>query len=241
MINSHIQALEKLEIIMKKAFNYIKENIGKVSELDVERFILSEFKKQGLVSDKNCPIVAVNKNTSNVHYFLNKKTNKIIKKNDLILIDIWARLKKKGSVYADITWMGYAGKKASKKIEQTLKMVINGRDIGVDFIKKQLKKGKIPKGNEVDKIIRDFFKDNKLDEFFKHSTGHCLGKYHCHGKGFKLSRKYNKELKTNFPFTIEPGLYFKDDFGVRSEINCYIDTNKNLIVLGEVQKDMFRF
>lgn len=37
------------------------------------------------------------------------------------------------------------------------------------------------------------------------------------------------------PFTIEPGIYLKN-FGVRSEIDAYIDCNKKLIITTEAQK-----
>ncbi len=37
------------------------------------------------------------------------------------------------------------------------------------------------------------------------------------------------------PFTIEPGIYYKDKFGIRSEIDCYVK-DYNLIVTGRVQR-----
>jgi Xaa-Pro aminopeptidase len=44
----------------------------------------------------------------------------------------------------------------------------------------------------------------------------------------------------NIPFTIEPGLYFKNRFGVRSEIDCYVTENYKLIITTKVQKRIIR-
>jgi Xaa-Pro aminopeptidase len=72
------------------------------------------------VVEKHTPqIVAAGKHTSEVHYYPAQKNFKIIKKNGLIMLDIWARLKGNNSPFADITWMGYAGKNAPKDILKT--------------------------------------------------------------------------------------------------------------------------
>ena len=102
MLESHKLAARKLDIIKDKAFQLIKQNIGKISEYDVWQYIVSELKEQNLATDKECPIVGVNEGSSIPHYFPPRRS-KIIKKNNLILIDIWARLKKQHSLFADIT------------------------------------------------------------------------------------------------------------------------------------------
>lgn len=45
-------------------------------------------------------------------------------------------------------------------------------------------------------------------------------------------------MKTMIPFTIEPGLYFKNRFGVRSEIDCYIDNNYRLVITSKIQRNI---
>jgi len=237
MIESCSLALEKLEVIMARAFEFISSRVGKVSERDVQKFILKEFDKEGLVLDKDKPIVAVNESASNPHYFPGKRSKKI-HRGDLVLIDIWARLKKKGSVYADITWMGVVGSELDGKRKNAFKEVIKARDLGVKFIRSELKEGRIPTGKEVDKVVRDYFKGRGLDKYFIHSTGHSLGFKSPHGDDFNLSKKCRKKLKVGIPFTIEPGLYFPGEFGVRSEIDCCIDSDKKLVVLGKVQRGL---
>jgi Xaa-Pro dipeptidase len=34
-------------------------------------------------------------------------------------------------------------------------------------------------------------------------------------------------------FSVEPGIYFMGDFGVRSEVNVYITKNREVVVPGE--------
>lgn len=240
-LKNHKIAAKKLEEIKNKAFKLIAENLEKISEKKVEDFIFSEFKKQGMASDYSNQIIAVNSNSGNPHYFP-KKRSRIIRKNNLVKIDIWARLKKRNSFFADITWMGYTGKKIPRKIQKTFEIVIKARNLALTYIRKELKKKKIPKGNEVDKVVRNYFKKFELDKYFIHGTGHSLGKRSCHGKSFSLAGKNSrKRLKFNIPFTVEPGLYFKKKFGIRSEIDCYITENYKLIVTTRMQNKILIF
>jgi len=239
MIKSCESSLEKLDKIMARAFEFIGSRIGQVSEKQVQRFILRQFDCEGLILDKDEPIVAVNESAASPHYFPGKRSKKICE-GDLVLIDIWARLKKKGSIYADVTWMGFVGSGFEGKKKRAFKDVVRARDLGVEFIRKSLKKGVVPTGYEVDKVVRDYFKKKDLDKFFIHSTGHSIGSENCHGDSFNLSKKCRKKIKVGIPFTIEPGLYFKDEFGVRSEIDCCIGSDRKLRVLGKVQKGIVR-
>jgi len=241
-IKRHKIAAKKLDLVKNRAFGFIKKNLGKIFECDVSDFINSEFKKQGLVTDKNCivQIIAADKNTAYVHHFPSKREAKIIERDNLILIDIWARLREKNSPFADITWMGYFGKNIPANIKKYFKIVIEARDEAIKFIKKELKQKRMPKGMEVDEIVRSYFKKFGVEKYFFHGTGHSLGFFGCHGKDFHLSQKNRKIVRPNIPFTIEPGLYFKNKFGIRSEIDCYITEDYRLIITTEVQKDIVK-
>ncbi len=235
-IKNHKIAAKKLGLIKDRTFEFIKKNIGKINEFDVKQFILSEFEDEGILSDKDCPIVAVNENCGFMHYFADKNS-KVIEKNSLVMIDIWGRFRN-GGFFADITWMGYTGNEVPKKIQDTFNKVIKSRDLALEFIKENLKKKIIPKGCEVDKVSRDYFKTLNLEEFFIHGLGHCLGYYYCHGKTFNLSKKSDKKIMLGIPFTIEPGIYFENKFGIRSEIDCYITKNYELVVTTGIQKEI---
>ncbi len=249
-LKRHKIAAEKLEAIKNKALKLIKRKLGKISEYDVQEFILAEYKKEGMVtlrsdrkyvSEKHTPqIIAVNEHAANPHYFPSSRKSKIIKKNDLILVDIWARLKGDNSPFADITWMAYAGKNLSEEIKATFNRVIRARNVALEFIKKNLNNRKFPKTKDIDKVTRDYFKKFGLDKYFIHKTGHSLGLHICHGKYFRLGKTSNSRIKPDIPFTIEPGLYFKNKFGVRSEIDCYVSKNYKLIVTTTIQKEIIK-
>jgi len=241
-IEKHKIAVKKLELIKDKTFKFIKRNLGRVSEYDVGSFILSEFEKENLVTDEKNPIqiVAADENTAIVHYFPRKKRAKIIKKNSLVLIDIWARLKEERAPFTDITWMSYSGKNIPKEIRETFIKVIGARNFGVSFIKNCLKNREFPRTRDVEMATRNYFRKFGLEKFFLHRAGHSLGFHICHGKYFRFDKKSKARIKPNTPFTIEPGLYFKNRFGIRSEINCYVTEDYKLIITTKVQNEIVK-
>jgi len=241
-IKKHKIAAKKLDLIKDEAFRLIGGNIGKISEYKVNRFILSEFKKQGLITQKEYPaqIVGFDQNTSVVHYHPKVKGSQIIKKNSLVLIDMWARLNEKGAPFADITWMGYTGKNVPKEIRKIFKLVIGDRDEVIRFIKKNLKSKKLPKSIEIERTARDYFDKFDVEKFFTHGLGHSLGLTRVHGTYFRFSKKSKSKLKLNIPFTIEPGLYFKGKFGVRSEGDYCITEDYRLVVTTRLQKKLIK-
>lgn len=243
VIKTHQLAAKRLEFIKDSAFSFIEKNLGNISEYDVVELILREFRKQNLAIDKKnpIPIVAVNENAAIPHYFPSKRKSRVIKKNSLVLIDIWARIKEKKSVFADITWVAYFGRRVPKKIQKAFQHVIEARDSALRFIKEKLKEKELPKAGDVDRVVRSYFRNYKLDKYFLHRTGHSLGFINCHGKRFNLSKHSKKRIQINVPFTIEPGLYFKGKFGIRSEIDCYITKDFKLKVTTRIQKAIETF
>jgi Xaa-Pro dipeptidase len=70
-------------------------------------------------------------------------------------------------------------------------------------------------------------------EFFNHRTGHNIGQ-ETHGNGAHLDHLETVDDRLIIPrtcFSIEPGIY-KDDFGVRTEVDVYIDAEGNVHVTG---------
>jgi Xaa-Pro dipeptidase len=237
-IKNHKIAARKLEAVKNATFIFIGKNIGKVSEYDVNKFILSEFKKEGLLTDYPSLIVAAEANTAFVHYFPPENKSDKISKNCLVLLDIWARLSKKDAPFADITWMGYTGKNIPPEIKSTFKKVTGARDFAVNFIRKNLRKKKLPGTNEVHNAVRKYF--GKMEKHFLHGAGHSLGFAECHGKYFRFGKKSSAKMKTEIPFTIEPGLYFTKKFGIRSEIDCFITKNYKLEITTKIQKEIIK-
>ena len=221
------EASDKLYKIKDLVFSYLHEG---VSEYEVQQFILQKFKEFGLKNENGKPIVAFGPNTGFVHYYPKKKSRKL-KKNTLVLIDIWGKV---DGPYADITWMGYYGK-VPVKVKKIFDIVIKARDKGLNFIRREVNRGRTPICCEVDRVVREVINSYGYGKEFKHSTGHSLGNYSPHGiyGGLRIS---NKKRLLRMGYTIEPGIYFENDFGIRSEIDFYI--SDKVVVSGAIQRKL---
>ena len=79
-----------------------------ITEYDVQQEILGQFEAMDLVTD-HPPIVAVNVKSSDPHYAPTATDTQAIKVGDFILIDLWAKQRDPDAVFADTTWVAYAG------------------------------------------------------------------------------------------------------------------------------------
>jgi len=236
-IKVHEETAQLLIQIRDNALEYMKKEKN-VTEQKVRKFILKEFKKNNLVSSKEAPIVAFCENCANPHYF--PKRPKKLTNNSLIMLDIWARNKKQGSPYADMTWMAYKGTRIPKKVQEMFNLVIKARDRSLSFLRTELKKGKMPAGCEMDKATRQVICQAGYGSYFIHSTGHSLGNCSPHGCRGGLRKTNKKPLCCDYGYTIEPGVYFPKEFGIRSEINFYVSKNNRIILTSDLQKKIIK-
>ncbi|OIP79071.1 MAG: hypothetical protein AUK20_02640 [Parcubacteria group bacterium CG2_30_45_37] len=220
-IKQHKRAANLLNRILIEVIEYIK-NKPETTDVAIRQFIKQQYKKHRLISDKQKSIVAFSKNTSQVHYYAEQPRK--LKKGDLIMIDIWARLAKKGAPFADITWMMYYGRKLPREYAQAFKLVAQARDKAIDFFKNSLKNKTVPLGKEADSVVRSYLEKHGQRDRFLHGTGHSLGFANPHGRRVRINRKGRLPIPINVGYTIEPGIYFKNEFGIRSEIDFYIDS-----------------
>ncbi|MFA6963351.1 MAG: M24 family metallopeptidase [Patescibacteria group bacterium] len=227
---SHQKAAKALDMIMAEAFDFIQENENSVSEYDVQQNIMKGFRRAGLVSDNEPPIVAFGPNTRHVHYFPGQDS-RVLQENDLIMIDIWASFPGQNP-YADITWMGYRGTEIDPEIKLKTDLVFEARDQAIKYLKSSLDKNIIPTGEEIDRVARDYFGEYEANFF--HTLGHSLGFDSPHGRHGRLGAGNIDPLLQNVGYTIEPGLYF-DLFGARSEIDFIITEKKKMIITTKVQ------
>jgi len=238
---NYLKAVEILTKIKDETFELMSKNIGRITEREVAEFILRRIKEEKMtvnLKPKQMPIVAAGKNTAIVHYYPSKRKSSKITKNKLVLIDLWARLRKKNAPYADVTWMFYLGKKVPKNIEKVFEIVIKARDETVNFIKKKIRQKNLPTGKDVDSIARSFITKKGFGKNFLHSTGHVLGFSNAHGKGVNFRRKTKEKVRLGFGYTVEPGIYIKNKFGVRSEIDIFPTKSSKPIVTTPVQKKL---
>lgn len=84
----------------------------------------------------------------------------------------------------------------------------------------------------IDKAARDVIEEYGYGESYIHSTGHSVG-LEIH-ESPSLSKRDETIIEKDMVITVEPGIYLKDDFGVRIEDMVHV-TNKGR-VLNKIEK-----
>ena len=193
-----------------------------LTEYDVQRFILERFDAMGVIAG-HPPLVAVNANSGDPHYAPTEDTHQPIRGGDFILIDLWAKQQVADAVYADVTWVGYAGATAPERYAEIFEIVRDARDGAVAFIREQAASNGMIYGYAVDDVVRGHITEKGYGEFFVHRTGHSIG-VELHGNGVNIDNLETRDERALIPgvcFSIEPGIYLPE-FGVRSEIDVFL-------------------
>jgi Xaa-Pro dipeptidase len=239
-LDSHLAAGKLVDEIRRKAFEEIGDRLrGRelVNEWIIAAFIRQAFERAGLFTDHG-PIVAVNANCSNPHYEPQAEDSALIQQGDVVLIDMWAKLARPGSVYYDITWTGYTGHEIPSEVQNVFNVVTGARDAAIAKVQSSIANGQPLHGWEVDDACRGHIREHGLAEYFVHRTGHSIGE-EVHGSGANMDNLETHDERRVIPwtcFSVEPGVYLPE-FGIRSEINMFIgDTEAR--VTGEKQEKM---
>ena len=213
-----------------EAFAFIAERLrshGTVTEVDVQSLLIERFAAAGIDPD-HPPIVAVNAHAGDPHYAPRPDLPTPIRRGDLILIDLWGRVANDpDSVFADITWMAYAGAQPPAHMIEVFDVVAKARDAAIDLIVQRVSDGQELHGWEVDDDARGVIAAAGYGDFFIHRTGHSIDTT-IHGSGVNIDNLETRDTRALIPdigFTIEPGIYLPD-FGVRLEINVFIHPDR---------------
>ncbi|MCA2963877.1 MAG: aminopeptidase P family protein [Acidobacteriaceae bacterium] len=239
-LDSHLAAGELVDQIRRRAFEEIGDRLrGRelVNEWLIAAFIRQAFERAGLYTDHG-PIVAVNSNCSNPHYEPHPENSAPIEQGDVVLIDMWAKLARPGSVYYDITWTGYTDHEIPSNVQNIFSIVAGARDAAIAKVQSSIANGEPLYGYEVDDACRGHIREHGLAEYFVHRTGHSIGE-EVHGSGANMDNLETHDERRVIPwtcFSVEPGIYLPE-FGIRSEVNLFIgDTAAR--VTGEKQEKM---
>ena len=220
---THRAASERLYRIKDRAFQLLSERAGHgLTEFDVQQAMVGWFSDEGLVTDSP-PCVAAQENSGNPHYQPTNAVTRSIGANELVLLDLWGKLKAPGAVFADITWMGFTGSAVPDKYARVFAAARDGRDAGVEAVKRAVGEGRELRGYEVDRATRDVIDRAGYGAQFIHRTGHSLGQ-EVHGNGAHMDdyeTHDERRLIAGTGFTIEPGIY-SQEFGVRTEVNMFV-------------------
>jgi Xaa-Pro dipeptidase len=238
----HDQAATNTMLAKDEAFELIRARLASgtpVKESEVQAFIQSHFEAHGLYTHHPC-IVAVNDHASDPHFETAAGPNdREIKKGDLVLIDLWAKVANDPrAVYYDATWMGYCGQDVPARMSEVWEAVKGARDAAIEFVSRAVESGRTIHGYEVDDVSRRFIEERGFGPYFLHRTGHSIG-YEVHGNGVNIDNLETRDQRRIVPgvcFSIEPGVYLPE-FGVRSEIDMYVDQDV-AEVTGGIQREL---
>ncbi|MCK4235508.1 MAG: M24 family metallopeptidase [Candidatus Krumholzibacteria bacterium] len=242
---SHLKAGDIIQHIKNEAFTEIGKALGesrRLTEYELMRFILRRFDEEGIDAGEDVPIVGINDHPADPHFEPKEDGSYEFKKGDMVLIDLWGKLKEPGSIYYDITWCGYVGDDPPEKYQEIFHVVRNARIAAVNFVRERFA-GKIPCfGWEVDDACRSVVLEAGYGEFFVHRTGHSIGA-EVHGNGVNIDNLETKDERLLVPgicFSIEPGIYLEGEMAARSEIDCFITLDGEIVVHGEEQMELVR-
>jgi Xaa-Pro dipeptidase len=234
----HLDAEKVTKSAYDVAFPLIAERVrsgGTIRETEVQSALMDHFHRHGLTT-YSPPIVGVNAHSGDPHYEPVAGRDAPIGKGDFVLIDLWAKLDRPRSVYSDLTRVGFVGETVPAKYEDIFAVVAAARDAAIACVRDAYAAGRLLRGWEVDAAGRRVIDDAGHGKHFIHRIGHNIGQ-EVHGNGANMDNLETHDERLVLRrtcFSIEPGLYF-DDFGVRSEVNVFVDANGAVHVTGGLQ------
>jgi Xaa-Pro aminopeptidase len=239
-IASHREASDKLYRVKDRAFDAIARRLRDATattEYDIQQLMAGWFRDEGLISDAD-PMVSAAGNAGNPHYLPTAAAHRAIRRDEIVLLDLWGKLAAPGAVFADITWVGYSGRAVPERFARAFQAICAARDAAVDLVQRSARAGRELRGWEVDRAAMTMLRDAGYADNILHRTGHSLGTS-VHGNGVNMDdyeTHDDRRLLAGSGFTIEPGLYF-DDFGVRTEINMVV-APRDAAVTGPLQTEL---
>ena len=172
------------------------------------------------------------------HYEPKREDCARIQRGSLVLLDMWAKLDSPGAIYYDITWTGYCGVSPPNRFNHVFHVVRAARDAAVQRVEEAFRNAEAIRGFQVDDAAREVITIAGFRDRFVHRTGHSIGiEVHANGANMDNLETHDDRVVTPWScFSIEPGIYL-DDFGIRSEVNMFIDSS-SARVTGQVQKNI---
>jgi Xaa-Pro dipeptidase len=209
------------------------------TEYDHVQWLSNAMRREGLIWEHG-PNVSVNANCSDSHYEPAAENTARMNDGDFVLIDIWGRLEKPGSVYYDITWTGVVGREPSEREQVVFETVRNARDAAIATVQQAFAQNRPIRGFEADDAARNVISNAGFGDYFTHRTGHNIAE-EIHGPGAHLDNLEThdeRQLLPNTCFSVEPGIYLPE-FGVRSEIDMMTAPGKAWVT-GKIQTELVR-
>ena len=229
---SHDRAAKVLYHIVADSWERIVrayETGRQITEGWVRDGILAAFEKHGLVTDHE-PIAAFGAHSADPHYSASGAGAKLVL-GAVVQLDLWCKEPEPGSVYADISWVGVARCRPTEWQRAVFEGVRAARVRAVAFLADAAATGRTVSGSDVDRACRQELANHDLLPAVCHRTGHSIDT-DLHGSGVNLDSfefPDDRPVTEGACFSVEPGVYFPDEFGMRTEIDVSIRCGRPVV------------
>ncbi len=201
--DDEISYIKKAEEIGDKAFSYV---VGLIKEGVTEKFLAAEIehfmKTNGADGIAFDTIVAFGERCALPHAY---PTERKLKLNEFVLFDYGCTVK---GYCGDMTRTVFFGK-ATQEEKEIYDLVLKAQTESMFKIKSGVK------CSDVHNVAVEVLKTKDVNGYFTHSLGHGVGlKIH---ESPNLSPKSTLTLKENMVVSVEPGVYFENEYGIRIE------------------------
>ena len=240
---SHSWAGVLVQEIKDEAFAMMSEALREgqhLTEFQVKEHIVKRFEEEHLTCEGESPIVGFNDHPADPHFEPTAANAYTLKREDTVLLDLWARRDDPPGIYYDITWCAFAGTSPPAKYVAIFDAARRARDAAYDFVRHRLEAGTPTRGCDVDDVARKVIRDAGYGDYFLHRTGHSIGTT-VHGNGANIDNLETKDERLIVPgtcFSIEPGIYLAGSMAVRTEIDVFVTPKGRAEVVGAVQDEL---
>jgi len=237
---SHLRAAATLSDIARSAIGRIGERartVAPATEHEVTGWVLDAFDRAGLVT-QSPPSVSYGANAARVHYDAPEEGSLAIVPGALLLLDLWA--KEPGGVYADQTWMAAIGP-PSARAAGLWSAVRDARDAALDLLRSRLEAGEPVTGADADRAARQVIAAAGHADRIVCRTGHSIDRVGLHGYGPTIDDTESFDARRILPgvgFSVEPGIYFPGEIGLRSEVNGHARADGLDVTPGDYQREL---
>lgn len=192
-----------------------------ISEGQIKSLVEYELTNQGMTGGFS-NLIASGPNSSSPHHV---SGDRVPSKGDCVYLDLGGAYKK---YWSDITRTIHIGK-PSDKFVKNYEYVKEAQQRAIEVVKPGMT------ANEVHMTAVSFLASKGVDKYFIHRTGHGIG-LEGHEEPY-IAKGNDLVLEEGMAFSIEPGVYYKDEFGIRIE-DIVVVTKEGNRVLNNFNKDL---
>ena len=240
---THYVAQGAIDELLDAAWKEIgtRARSGGTTEYAIVQYLQEGLTRANLVWEHG-PNVSAGPNSADSHYEPTAANSRPIRTGDFVLIDIWGKLAHDPTaVWYDITWTGVVGRPPTDREQLIFNTVRDARNASIKAVQQAFASNTPIAGYQADDAGRNLIRAAGFAEFFTHRTGHNIGT-ELHGNGAHLDNLETHDERLILPntcFSVEPGLYFPGEFGIRSEVDMIARKGK-AEVTGRIQTELVR-